>query len=61
MILLNYLFVVDAYSKITKLYGIKNIPTEEVIDKLDMFQSILGKLYELVWWYMKIIQTEAGT
>ena len=61
MILLNYLFVVDAYSKITKLYGIKNIPTEEVIDKLDMFQSILGKLYELVWWYMKIIQTETGT
>ena len=36
----NYLLVVDAYSKIPKLYGMENINTEEVIDKLYMFQSI---------------------
>ena len=38
----------DAYSKITKLYGIKNITTEEVMDKLDMFQAKFGKYINLV-------------
>ena len=33
----NYLLIVDAYSKIPKLYGMDNITTEEVMDKLDMF------------------------
>ena len=35
----NYLLIVDAYSKIPKLNGIDKITTEEVMDKLDMFQS----------------------
>ena len=35
----NYLLIVDAYSKIPKLYGMENITTAEVMDKLDMFQS----------------------
>ena len=35
----NYLLIVDAYSKIPKLYGMDNIISEEVIEKLDMFQS----------------------
>ena len=35
----NYLLIVDAYSKIPKLYGMEKITTEEVMDKLDMFQS----------------------
>ena len=35
----NYILNVDAYSKISKLYGINRIITEEVMDKLDMFQS----------------------
>ena len=43
----NYLLTVDAYSKIPKLYGMENITTEEVMDKLDMFQSRLGKLTNL--------------
>ena len=38
------LFIVDAYSKIPKLYGMENITTAEVIDKLDMFQSRFGKI-----------------
>ena len=38
----NYLLIVDAYSKIPKLYGMENITTEEVMEKLDMFQSRFG-------------------
>ena len=35
----NHLLIVDAYSKNPKTYGMENITTEEVMDKLDMFQS----------------------
>ena len=34
----DYLLIVDAYSEIPKIYGLENIATEEIIDKLDMFQ-----------------------
>ena len=34
----NYLLIVNAYSKIPKLYGMQRITTEEVMDKLDMLQ-----------------------
>ena len=40
----NYLLIVDAYSKIPKLYGMENITTEEVMDKLDMFQYRFRKM-----------------
>ena len=40
----NYLLIVDAYSKIPKLYGMENITTAEVMVKLDMFQSRFGKI-----------------
>ena len=33
----NYILIVDAYSKISKLDGMEKITTEEVMDKLDMF------------------------
>ena len=33
----NYILIVDAYSKIPKLYGLDKITTEAVMDKLDMF------------------------
>ena len=55
----NYLVILDAYSNIPKLYGIENITTEEVMDKLDMFQAIFGKVDEFGWWDMEIIQTES--
>ena len=32
----NYLLTFDAYYKITKLYGMEKITTEEVMDKLDI-------------------------
>ena len=40
----NYFLIVDAYSKIPKLYGMDNITTEEVMEKLDMFQSRFRKI-----------------
>ena len=40
----NCLLIVDAHSKTPKLYGMNKIITEEVIDKLDMFQSRFGKI-----------------
>ena len=43
----NYLLIDDAYFKIPKLYGMKDITTEEVMDKLDMFQPRFGKLTNL--------------
>ena len=45
----NYLFIVDAYSTIPKLYGMDNIKTEEVMDKLDMFQSRFGEIDQFGW------------
>ena len=46
----NYLLIVDAYSKIPKLYGMEKITTEEFMDKLDMFQSRFWKIDQFGWW-----------
>ena len=46
----NYLFIVDAYFNIPKLYGMEKITIEEIMDKLDMFQSRCGKIDEFGWW-----------
>ena len=43
----NYLLIVDDYLKLPKLYGMENITTEGVMDNLDMFQAIFGKVYEV--------------
>ena len=60
-IFVKYLLIVDAYSKITKLYGVDRITTEEVMDKFDMFQSIFEKIDEFGWWYLEIISSDTGT
>ena len=57
----NYLLIVDAYSKIQKLYGMEKITTEEVMDKLDMFQSRLGKIDQFGWWDLERILSDVGT
>ena len=57
----NYLLIVDAYSKIPKLYGMENITTEEVMGKLDMFQSRFEKIDKFGWWDLEIISADAGT
>ena len=40
----NYPSIVDEYSKIPKLHGMDKITAEEVMDKLDMFQYVFGKI-----------------
>ena len=57
----NYLLIVDAYSKIPKIYGMDKITTEEVMDKLDMFQSRFGKIEHFGWWELERISADAGT
>ena len=57
----NYLLIVDAYSKIPKLYGMEKITTEEVMEKLDMFQSRFGKIDQFGWWDLERISADAGT
>ena len=57
----NYLLIVDAYSKISKLYGMEKITTEEVMNKLDMFQYRFGKTDQFGWWDLEIISAYAGT
>ena len=36
------------------------ITTEEVMDDLDMFQSIFGKIDEFGWWNLKINSADTG-
>ena len=57
----NYLLTVFSYSKIPKVYGMEKITTEEVMDKLDMFQSRFGKIDEFGWWDLENISADAGT
>ena len=57
----NYILTVDAYSKIPKLYGMEKISTKEVMDKLDMFQSIFGKIDESGWWDLGKKSDDSGT
>ena len=57
----NYLLIVDAYSKIPKMYGMENITTAEVMDKLDMFQSRFSKIDQFGWWDLERISADAGT
>ena len=37
------------------------VSTEQVMDKLDMFQSRFGKIDEFVWGDLKIISADAGS
>ena len=57
----NYLLIVGDYSKIPKLYGMENITTAVVMDKLDMFQSRFGKIDQFRWWDLERISADAGT
>ena len=39
----------------------ETISTEEVMDKLDMFQSRFGKIDEFGWWDLERILADAGS
>ena len=45
-----YILIVDAYFKTPKLCGLEKNSTEEVMDKLDMFQSRFEKIDQFGWW-----------
>ena len=60
-IFLTILLIVDAYSKIPKIYGMEKITTEEVLDSLDMFQSRFEEIDEFGWWDLEIISLDACT
>ena len=52
----------DAYSKLPRVYGIENITTEEVVDKLDIFQSIFGKVDKFgCWVFIGLMADSANT
>ena len=51
----------DSYFKTPKLYGMEKITTEEVMDRLDISQTIFGKVDEFGWWDMERIKTDFGT
>ena len=57
----NYLLIIDAYSNISKLYGMEKITKEEVMDRLDMFQSRFFKIDEFGLWDLERISADAGT
>ena len=56
----NYILIAGSYSKITKLYGLTKFSTEEVMDKLDIFQSRFGKIDKFGWWGLEIILVDVG-
>ena len=56
----NYLIIVDTYSKITGLYGMEKITTEEVMDKLDIFQSRFRKIDQFGWCALERTSADAG-
>ena len=39
----------------------EKITTEDVMDKLDMFQSRFGKIDEFGWWDLEIISADEDT
>ena len=47
--------------KFQKIYGMEKITTEEVTDKIYMYQSISGKIDKFGWWNLEIISADAGT
>ena len=56
----NHILIVCNYYNIPKLYAIENITTEEVMDRIDIFQERYGKVDYFGWWDIKIIQTNPG-
>ena len=57
----NCLLIVDAYSTIAKLCAMEKFSTEQVMDKLDMFQSRSVKMDEFGSWALEIISADAGS
>ena len=46
--------------KYQKMYGMESITTEEVMDNLDIFESIFWKIDKFGWWYLEKNSADAG-
>ena len=57
----NCIIIVDSDSKTPKHCGMEKIKTEEVMNKLDMFQFIFGKIDEFGWWDLERISVDTRT
>ena len=57
----SYILTIDAYSNISKRYGIEKVTTEEVLDNLNIFQSRSGKIENFGLWDLERISADAGT
>ena len=57
----NYILIVDAYSKTPTRFSTEIITTEEMMDKLDRFQPIFGKIDKFGWWDLERISADTGT
>ena len=55
------IFSLLMHTKPPKIHGMYRIITEEVMDKLDMFQSRFGKIDKFGYWDLEIIPAGAGT
>ena len=56
----NYPLIVYAYYKIPNIYVTERITTEEVMDKLDMFQYKFGIIDKFGWCDLENISADAG-
>ena len=56
----NYLLVVDAYSRMPRLYGLEELTTEAVMDALDVFVAEFGKVDEFGWINIDKVRADAG-
>ena len=57
----NFLLIFYSYSKSPKLYGMEIFTTEGVMDKLNMFQPIFGKIDGFGWLDLERISEDEGT
>ena len=56
----NYLLVVDAYSRVPRLYGLEETTTAEVMDFLDVFIAEFGKVDQFGWVDIDRLRADAG-
>ena len=56
----HYLLIVDTYSRIPRLYGLNDLNTEAVVEKIEELVARYVKVNDFGWWNIGRIQTDAG-
>ena len=44
----------------SQTFAMKRVTSEEVVEKLDMFQARFGKIDGFVWWHLERISADVG-